>query len=109
MEGSRHRVHGILEKPSLYLSDFFEKNRGAYYDALTTVRTSDNLIHWIKFFLNAVIQTALKGQQTFRDILVLRNQTDGKIVSFISTSNNSLFSPKFTIRRIHNSIGCKIL
>ena len=61
--------NGILEKPSLYLSDFFEKNRGAYYDALTTVRTSDNLIHWIKFFLNAVIQTALKGQQTFRDIL----------------------------------------
>jgi len=49
--------NGILEKPSLYLSDFFEKNRGAYYDALTTVRTSDNLIHWIKFFLNAIVQT----------------------------------------------------
>lgn len=81
--------NGILEKPSLYLSDFFEKNRGAYYDALTTVRTSDNLIHWIKFFLNAVIQTALKGQQTFRDILVLRNQTDGKIVSLGRKAENA--------------------
>ena len=81
--------NGILEKPSLYLSDFFEKNRGAYYDALTTVRISDNLIHWIKFFLNAVIQTALKGQQTFRDILVLRNQTDGKIVSLGRKAENA--------------------
>lgn len=81
--------NGILEKPSLYLSDFFEKNRGAYYDALTTVRTSDNLIHWIKFFLNAVIQTALKGQQAFRDILVLRNQTDGKIVSLGRKAENA--------------------
>lgn len=81
--------NGILEKPSLYLSDFFEKNRGAYYDALTTVRISDDLIHWIKFFLNAVIQTALKGQQTFRDILALRNQTDGKIVSLGRKAKNA--------------------
>jgi len=81
--------NGILEKPSLYLSEFFEQNRGAYYDALTTVRTSDNLIHWIKFFLNAVIQTAQKGQKTFRDILALQNQTDGKIISLGRKAENA--------------------
>ena len=81
--------HGILEKPSLYLSDFFEKNRGSYYDALTAVRASDDLIHWIKFFLNAIVQTALKGQQTFRKILALRNQTDGKIVSLGRKAENA--------------------
>jgi len=81
--------NGILEKPSLYLSEFFEKNRDAYYDALTTVRTSDNLVHWIKFFFNAVIQTALKGQQTFRDIFALRNQTDAKIVSLGRKAENA--------------------
>jgi Fic family protein len=73
--------HGILDKPSLYLSDFFERNRSAYYDALTTVRLSDNMIQWIKFFLTAIIQTAEKGQQTFRNILILREQIDGKVIT----------------------------
>jgi Fic family protein len=81
--------HGLLDKPSLYLSDYFEQNRGAYYDSLTTVRVSDNLVHWIKFFLNAVIQTARNGHQTFRDILTLRNQIDGKIVSLGRKAKNA--------------------
>ncbi|HXE96377.1 MAG TPA: Fic family protein [Dongiaceae bacterium] len=72
--------HGMLHKPSLYLSDYFEKNKGAYYDALTTVRSSNNLLHWIKFFLVAIIATAEKGQETFKSILALKNEVDGQIV-----------------------------
>ena len=41
---------GLLTKPTLYLSDFFEKNKGAYYDALTVVRTSNNIEHWLNSF-----------------------------------------------------------
>ncbi|HHT9887507.1 TPA: Fic family protein, partial [Legionella pneumophila] len=52
---------GLLQKPSLYLSDFFERNRSSYYDALMAVRTSNNLLHWIKFFLSAVIEIANNG------------------------------------------------
>ena len=48
---------GLLTKPTLYLSDFFEKNKGAYYDALTVVRTSNNIEHWLKFFLVSVEET----------------------------------------------------
>lgn len=44
---------GLLRKPSLYLSDFFERNRASYYDALMRVRTSNDMIHWVKFFLSA--------------------------------------------------------
>lgn len=40
---------GILAKPSLYLSDFFEKNRASYYDALMRVRVSNDMIYWIRF------------------------------------------------------------
>lgn len=81
--------HGMLHKPSLYLSDYFEKHKGAYYDALTTVRSSNNLLHWIKFFLMAVITTAEKGQDTFRNILALKNEVDGQIVSLGRRAENA--------------------
>jgi Fic family protein len=81
--------NGFLSKPSLYLSDFFEKNRFAYYDALTAARASDNLIQWIKFFLTSIIKTAEKGQQTFKDILDLRDKIDGKIISLGRKAENA--------------------
>ena len=71
----------LLCKPSLYLSDFFEKRRVSYYDSLSRVRESNDLIHWVKFFLNAVIETAEKGKQTFQEILELKNRVDSKIVT----------------------------
>ena len=64
--------HGLLAKPSLYLSDFFERNRASYYDALMQVRVSNDLIHWVRFFLNGVAQTATKGREIFSQILTLR-------------------------------------
>lgn len=70
----------LLIKPSLYLSDFFEKNRISYYDALSRVRESNDLLHWIKFFLNGVITTAEKGKKTFQEILKLKDEIDAKIV-----------------------------
>ncbi len=70
----------LLIKPSLYLSDFFEKNRTSYYDALSRVRESNDLGHWIKFFLNGVIATAENGKKTFQEILKLKNDIDAKIV-----------------------------
>lgn len=68
--------HGLLAKPSLYLSDFFERNRASYYDALMRVRVSNDLIHWVRFFLSGVAQTASKGRDVFQQILVLRNEMD---------------------------------
>ncbi|MCI0660306.1 MAG: Fic family protein [Acidobacteria bacterium] len=80
---------GLLNKPSLYLSDHLEKHKGAYYDALTTVRASNNLIHWIKFFLVAVFETSLKGKDTFLEIFALRSEVEQKIVELGARAPNS--------------------
>ncbi len=72
--------HGLLAKPSLYLSDFFERNRASYYDALMRVRVSNDLIHWIRFFLNGLFETATKGRDVFRQILALRNKAEHAVL-----------------------------
>ncbi|MDP2363303.1 MAG: Fic family protein [Ignavibacteria bacterium] len=72
----------LLSKPTLYLSDFFEKHRQLYYDNLTTVRTNNNLTQWIKFFLTAVIETSSDGIDAFQNILSLRKEIENnKIVT----------------------------
>jgi len=73
--------HGVLTKPSLYLSDFFERNRASYYDALMQVRVSNDLVHWVRYFLNGVLETATKGRNVFQQILLLRTETEGKVLT----------------------------
>lgn len=80
---------GILTKPALYLSAFFEKNRGSYYDSLTMVRQNSNLEQWIKFFLNGVIETSSDGIKTFKDIVNLRQRYENKIISMGTRAKNA--------------------
>lgn len=67
---------GILKKPVLYLSDFFEKHRTLYYDNLTAVRTRSDLKNWIRFFLVGTIETSEKAIQALRKILELKKECE---------------------------------
>lgn len=74
---------GLLAKPTLYLSDYFEKHRTLYYDNLNRVREKDDLAQWIKFFLVAINETSKRGIETFQGILKLKEKIENeKIVTF---------------------------
>lgn len=70
----------LLHKPTLYLSDFFEKNKSLYYDNLTRVRTHNDLTQWLKYFLEGVRSTSENSIQTFKSIIKLRNEVENKII-----------------------------
>ncbi len=71
-------ANSLLSKPTLYLSDFFEKNRQLYYANFTIVRTKNDLTQWIKFFLSGIIETSKNGVDTFQKILQLRTEIEDK-------------------------------
>jgi Fic family protein len=80
---------GIIQKPILYLSDFFEKNRMAYYDNLTRVRTHNDLLQWVKFFLIGVIETCQSSSQTLKDILELKKECEEKRIYTLGKKVNT--------------------
>lgn len=67
---------GLLTKPTLYLSAFFEKNKTLYIDNLTRVRTHNDLTQWLKFFLEGTRQIAQNSIETFKSIIALRQKTE---------------------------------
>ncbi|MCF8412379.1 MAG: Fic family protein [Melioribacteraceae bacterium] len=69
----------ILKRPVLYLSDFFEKNRGLYYENLTRVRENNEIEQWFKFFLVGVIETAENCIDTLDKTMKLRQSISEKL------------------------------
>ncbi|MEK9156973.1 MAG: Fic family protein [Patescibacteria group bacterium] len=71
----------MLSKPTLYLSDFFERNKDKYYDSLTSVRSSNDIEHWLRFFLVGVSETAKRGTETFKKIVDLQEDAEQRILT----------------------------
>ena len=69
----------ILHQPLLYLSVFFEKNKSLYYDNLTRVREKNDLMHWLKYFLTGMDETARQSSNTLSDILKLKEQLENAV------------------------------
>lgn len=98
----------VLAKPLLYLSSFFEKNKNLYYDNLTRVRTHNDILQWIKYFLVGIAQTAEQAAETLSKIIELKlqnehliQQTFGKrIKTGLLLHNYLLMQPVVTIKEV---------
>lgn len=69
----------ILTKPLLYLSAYFEENKGLYYDNLTFVRTKNDMKQWLKYFLVGIEKTATKSAETLSKVLILKSDLEKMI------------------------------
>ncbi len=63
---------GLLDKPLLYISGFFERHRERYIDGLLSVSQTGAWTEWIKFFLDGVAVQAHDGLVRCRRLLDLR-------------------------------------
>ena len=79
----------ILSKPCFYISDFFEKHRTAYYDALQNVRVNNDLTNWIVFFLRAVIHTAKSAKFKFKNAVQLVGEFEERMLLFAGRPDNN--------------------
>jgi len=65
---------GFLYYPILYLSDFFERNRDAYYNHLLEVSRSGNWTDWLKFFIRGVSEQSKLAEEAGHNILNLQKE-----------------------------------
>lgn len=79
----------ILDNPCLYVSFFFEKNRDLYYSKLNMVRINNDIIGWIKFFLEAIIETAKIAKEKFKKVVELTKRIDNEISNLKVTYDNA--------------------
>ncbi|WKN45019.1 Fic family protein [Tunicatimonas pelagia] len=90
----------ILTKPLLYLSAYFEKNKGLYYDNLTFVRTKNDMKQWLKYFLVGIAETAEKASQTLSNVLELKERLENKINNdFGRKSQNAIILLQYLLKK----------
>lgn len=103
---------GILKKPILYLSDFFEKNRTLYYENLMKVRHSNDIKQWLRFFLVGVIETSKDSIRTFDKIMKLQRDVDERVNVLGSRAANAKIliahlykHPKTSVPEVREILG----
>ncbi len=102
----------VLTTPALYISYFLKKNRVEYYDRLAEVRTSGNYEQWIKFFLQAVLESSDDAVATIEMLTALHNANVEAISQIGRASKNALLlfgyleaNPIIEISKTAESLG----
>ena len=70
----------VLSTPALYISYFLKKNRVEYYDRMTEVRSKGDYEQWVKFFLQAIIESTEDATATVDELTSL-HEKNAAIVS----------------------------
>lgn len=65
---------GVMTTPALYISYFLKRNRIEYYDRLSEVRNKGDYEQWVKFFLQAIYESAEDAAITIDQLMSLHKR-----------------------------------
>lgn len=102
----------ILTTPALYISYFLKKNRVEYYDRMTEVRTKGNYEQWVKFFLQAIMESAEDATATIDELIALHDANVAVISKLGRAAKNAMLvfnylesNPIIEIRKTAEALG----
>jgi Fic family protein len=101
----------LLPEPLLYLSAYFERHRGAYYDHLLAVSQKGEWEEWLPFFLRGVSVEASDASRRAARLFGLREtyrerfQRQGARSNLLTAVNHLYANPVSSIRELAEVLG----
>lgn len=102
----------VLSTPALYISSFLKKNRVEYYDRMTEVRRKGDYEQWVKFFLQAIVESADDATRTIDELTSLHEKKSEIVSKMGRTAKNTMLvfnyleaNPIIEIRKTSESLG----
>jgi Fic family protein len=98
----------ILERPLLYLSYYFKRNRGEYYERLNNIRDKGDWEGWLKFFLKGVYEVSREAVETAKEIIGLQERDRSRLANSpngLKLMDHLFTNPLVTIKEIRRITG----
>ena len=76
---------GILSQPHFYISGFLEENKDMYIDTMRLVSATNNWEDWVRFFLTAVENQAIRNLEIAENIKNLYDQMKDEFTELLSS------------------------
>ncbi len=80
----------MLSAPALSVSGFLKRNRAEYYDRLAEVRRTGNYEQWVKFFLQALAESAEDAISAIDELACLHDKNSAVISGMGRAAKNAM-------------------
>lgn len=104
----------ILNRPVLYLSEYFKRNQEAYFDALHAYHEGSAMLPWIKFFLEGVAVVAEKAIYICKQITAIRERDMARISAMGKGASTGMIAlrrlfkhPVTSVKTIEDATGLR--
>lgn len=80
----------VLTTPALYISYFLKNNRIEYYDRMTEVRSKGDYEQWVRFFLQAIYESAQDATAAIDELTALHDKNVRLIENMGRSAKNTM-------------------